>query len=315
MKTHAAGVRFFAPLAMGSFARPLSPGSVTRRPRVASRHPASDGRSVGFRGTIAIWLCASLVGLSALADPLAWEKTVTTLPRGDFPNPRPLVATYNFGWNELVAATAEIQFDKSDQRLQLSATGQTVGVVRALWKFDTRHHALADAATLRPIAMHQVDEVRKKTITTDVAFKADGLERTRTDTNSKKAPQPKTFTFPGGVFDMHSALLYLRSQPLRGGDVYRLVVYPATSPYLAILTVSSHSSITVAAGTYQAIKLDVQLNKIGKELELEPHKKFRRASVWVSDNSDRLLLRVEAKIFVGTVFAELQSVRFPNDKS
>jgi hypothetical protein len=269
---------------------------------------------VGFRGTIAIWLSASLAGLSPTASPPPWEKTITTLPRGDFPDPRPLVATYNFGWSGLVAATAEFQFDRTDGRLQLQGTGQTVGLVRALWRLDVNHRSLAQATTLRPILLHQVIETRKKTVTDDLVFEPNGVERIRTDTGSKQKPKPKTFTFPGGVFDMHSALLYLRSQPLREGDVYRLVVYPATNPYLATLTVSGHSSITIAAGTYQAIKLDVALNKIGKERELEPHKKFRRASVWVSDDSDRLLLRVEANIFVGTVFAELQSARFRDAK-
>ena len=42
---------------------------------------------------------------------------------------------------------------------------------------------------------------------------------------------------------MFSTMLYLRSQPLRVGDVYRLIVYPASSPYLATLTVTDQSSI------------------------------------------------------------------------
>ena len=69
------------------------------------------------------------------------------------------------------------------------------------------------------------------------------------------------------------------------------------------------------AGTYNAIKLDLRLKRIGKHLELEPHKKFRRATIWVSDDAERLILRIDAQIFVGTVFAELQSVRFDNPKS
>jgi hypothetical protein len=47
---------------------------------------------------------------------------------------------------------------------------------------------------------------------------------------------------------------------------------------------------------------------------LEPHKKFRGATIWVSDDAERLILRIDAQIFVGTVFAELQSVRFDNAK-
>lgn len=269
---------------------------------------------MGLRGTLAICLSASLSGLAIVPTPQGWVNTVTTLPRGDFPNPRPLVATYDFGWNDIVAATGQIEFDRSDGRLQLVGDGQTVGVVRALWKFDVHHRSLVDAATLHPLRMHQVDITRSKTVTTDLVFKPGEVARTRADTKSKTPTKTKTFSFPEGIFDMHSALLYLRSQPLRDGDSFRLVVYPASSPYLATLTVLNRSSIKIAAGTYPAIKFDVQLNKIGKQGELEPHKKFRRASVWISDDSDRILLRVEASIFVGTVFAEMQSIRFPDAK-
>jgi hypothetical protein len=66
----------------------------------------------------------------------------------------------------------------------------------------------------------------------------------------------------------------------------------------------------VGAGAYKAIKLNLQLSKINKQRELEPHNKFREASVWISDDVDRLLLRIEAKVFVGTVYADLESVHF-----
>ncbi len=111
-----------------------------------------------------------------------------------------------------------------------------------------------------------------------------------------------------------SAALYLRSQPLKDRSVYRIVVYPATNAYLATLSVVGREKVSVRAGTYNAIKLDLKLKRIGKHLELEPHKKFRRASIWVSDDAERLLLRIEAQIFVGTVFADLQSVHFDNPR-
>lgn len=265
-----------------------------------------------IRAYLAIGIGAALFTLSATgaAD---WERTVSKPVRGDFPNPRPLRATYQFGWSELVAATAEVSFGKSDGRLELIGTGQTIGVVRALWRFHVRHRAVADAATLRPILMHEIDDVRKKVITTDLVFNGTGVVRTRTDSKAKKPPTPKSFDFPG-VFDLHTALLFIRSQPLTDGSVQRIVVYPSTNAYLATITVSGHESVTVGAGAYKAIKLDLQLSKIDKHRELTEHKKFRQASVWISDDADRLLLRIEARIFVGTVFAELRSVQFPGGK-
>ncbi|HEY3602665.1 MAG TPA: DUF3108 domain-containing protein [Chthoniobacterales bacterium] len=284
----------------------MSSPVATSRPQAHARAPAC------LQAAIAIWLGASLLTLTAAAPaPAEWEKTVTIRPRGAFPNPRQLVGIYDFGWSELVAATAEIRVDDGNGNLRLDGDGATVGVVRALWKFDTHHRAVADAKTLHPISMHEVDEKRRKTLVTDLVFKPGSVERVRTDTSAKKPAEPKKFEFSHGLFDMFSALLYIRSQPLKKGDVYRIVVYPATNAYLATLTVADRGPITVGAGEYPAIKLDVQLKKVGKHRELEPHKKFRRASVWVSDDADRLLLRIEASIFVGSVFAELQSVRFP----
>jgi hypothetical protein len=137
---------------------------------------------------------------------------------------------------------------------------------------------------------------------------------TRTRTEGEGAAAKKTtrdFSFPN-LFDLHSAALYLRSQPLKKGSVYRLAVYPATNAYLATVTVTGREKISVRAGTYNAIKLDLRLKRVGKHLELEPHKKFRGATVWVSDDAERLILRIDAQVFVGTVFAELQSMRFDN---
>src|SRR5438045_2483477 len=131
--------------------------------------------------------------------------------------------------------------------------------------------------------------------------------RARTEGTGAKATKP--FNFPN-LFDLHSALLYLRSQSLSDHNVYRIVVYPATSAYLTTITVLAHEPISVRAGSYNAIKLDLQLKRVGKKMDLEPHKKFRRATIWISDDENRIPLRIEAQIFVGTVFSELQSVRF-----
>lgn len=282
---------------------------------VATRKTAADGRPVRIRQVIATLVGASLlVPLSARPAVPEWEKAVAPLPRGDFPNPRSLVATYQFGWSSVPAATGEVRFANSGNKLQIAASGQTIGIVRGLWKFNTHSFAIADASTLLPISMHQVDEFRSKTLTTDLTFGSGRVDRFRTDTSSSKAPSKKTYSFASGIYDLHSALLTVRSQPMKDGDVYRLIVYPATNPYLTTLTVTGRSTLATPAGTYPAIKLDLHLKKVGKHDELEPHKKFRRATVWVSDDSDRLLLRVEASVFVGTIFAELQSVRFPAQK-
>jgi hypothetical protein len=247
---------------------------------------------------------------SSLAE--NWEATLSKDPAGTFPELRPLRASYRFGWSGFTAATGDVHFTKpSENKFQLDGTGRTIGLVRALWKMDVNYQAAASADTLRPIETEQTENYRSKKIATHLTFTNNGVIRARTE--GKGAAQAKTrqFNFPD-LFDLFSAMLYLRSQPLKDHSVYRVVAYPATNAYLATVTVIGREKISVHAGSYSAIKLDLQLKRIGKHRELEPHRKFRRATIWVSDDAERLLLRIDAQVFVGTVFAELQSTHFDN---
>jgi Protein of unknown function (DUF3108) len=243
-----------------------------------------------------------------------WEATLSKDPVGNFPELRPLRASYRFGWSGLTAATGDVHFTKpSENKFQLDGTGRTIGFVRALWKLDVSYQAIASPETLRPIEAQQIETYRSKKIVTHLTFTNNGVTRARTEGKGGAEAKTRQFNFPN-LFDLSSAMLYLRSQPLKDRSVYRVVAYPATNAYLATVTVVGREKISVHAGSYSAIKLDLQLKRIGKHRQLEPHRKFRRATIWVSDDAERLLLRIEAQVFVGTVFAELQSVSFDNPK-
>lgn len=249
---------------------------------------------------------------SSLAE--NWEATLSKDPVGNFPELRPLRASYRFGWSGLTAATGDVHFTKpSENKFQLDGTGRTIGFVRALWKLDVSYQAIASPETLRPIEAQQIETYRSKKIVTHLTFTNNGVTRARTEGKGGAEAKTRQFNFPN-LFDLFSAMLYLRSQPLKDRSVYRVVAYPATNAYLATVTVVGREKISVHAGSYSAIKLDLRLKRIGKHRQLEPHRKFRRATIWVSDDAERLLLRIEAQVFVGTVFAELQSVGFDNPK-
>lgn len=258
-------------------------------------------------------LLLAMVGTFAAtgAHAAVWQSTLTA-ERGDFPELRPLRAKYVFGWSGVTAGTGEVHFTKpSATHFQLEGSGRTVGLARALWRLDATYRGVADAQTLRPLEANQTENYRSKRVATHLTFGADGVKSTRSESKGAGAATAKTREFKfGNLFDLHSALLFLRSQPMRDRAVYRVVVYPATSAYLATVTVVGHERITVRSGSYNSIKVELQLHKIGKNFALEPHRKFRRAIAWVSDDENRILLRIEAQIFVGTVFAELQSVNF-----
>lgn len=257
-------------------------------------------------------MLAALLSISTALAAAPWESTITASSPPVFPNPRPMHSRYGFSWSGFPCANAEIQLDKAGgNRLQLNLSTRTIGLARTLWKFDATGTSIVEASTLHPISVRQLENDRGKRIVTELAFSPTGVVSKVTETPGAET-KVRRFDYPH-VFDLQSAMLYLRSQSLQEGSVQRIVVYSATAPYLANVTVLGRERLTVPAGTYNAIKFDLQLNRI-KDGELQPHRKFRRAYAWLSDDPDRLLLKIEAQVFIGSVLCELQSVDFENAK-
>jgi hypothetical protein len=257
---------------------------------------------------LAAVLFACVLPLIAGAD---WRDRLTPLQPGGFPLPAPLEARYRFGWGAITAAEGSFDFSRPQRgQLQMKASTRTIGVVRGMWRMDARHTAWSDAATLRPIALEQTESYRDETLKTEAKFSPEGVTRKLERVPVEGAPaKEKRFKCPG-LFDLHTALLFVRSQPLRTDDVYRIVVYPSKAPYLATVRVAGTERIKVAGQEYSAIKLELELQRVTKDLELEAHKKFKQATVWISDDRDRLLLKIKSEVFVGSVWAELESVKF-----
>ena len=241
-----------------------------------------------------------------------WRDTLTPIQPGKFPLPRPVKAVYRFGWSGIVAAQADFDLSKAPHgQYQLAMKTQTTGLVRTLWRMDSQHTALCMAATLRPIRLEQTEVYKSEKETTKVEFSPEGTRRTTLVVPSKEPPGKERRFKCANLFDLQSGLLFIRSQRLEAGDRYRFVVYPAKYGYLVDLDVLGREKLKVPAGSYDAIKCQVRLQEVNKNLDLEPHKKFKRAFAWLSDDRDRLMLKIQADIFVGNVWMEMQSAEFP----
>ena len=208
------------------------------------------------------------------------------------------------------AGTATVVFSrvKPDQ-LQMDVKGGTSGFVGKLWHLDATHRARANASTLRPISVRQLEVYPWQTVRTELDFDDESVTHFRTTTNEETPAKRKRTRFPN-LYDMHTALLFFRSQRLQPGDIYSVVVYPEGTPYLTTIRVTGREKVQVAAGKYNAIKIELKLQKVNRDLTLEPHEKFKRGFAWLSDDADRLLIKAQAEIFVGNVWVELDRTQF-----
>jgi hypothetical protein len=242
---------------------------------------------------------------SARAD---WRADLSPAAPGSFPALRDVKLSYECGWSGVKAGEVVAQFSHpTPDQCVLTGSATTTGLARLLWRMDATHEAHGATVTLKPLSVRQVEIYHYQTIRTDLDYDDAGVTRLRASTADKNPARHKHYDFPG-LRDLQTALLYIRSQKLNTGDVYRLVVYPGTAAYLATVTVEDRDKIKVKAGDYPAIRIDLKLEKIMPDMTLVPHGKFKRATAWISDDADRLPLRMNAQIFVGSVWVELARI-------
>lgn len=248
----------------------------------------------------------------------SWYDRVNAGSPGAFAPMRSFNATYGLIWSGVQAARLDAQCVSSPETHEIRATFKvaTTGAARALYKLDAIHVSVVNRDTLHPVYLEQTELNSRKHTFSRVDFTP--TEAVRVDRDLKKDAhdptaigKPRQHRYPN-LYDMQSVLLYLRSLPLAIGDERTLPLMTSGSPYLATVKVVGRNRVKVKAGEFAAIECSLKLEKIKKDGTLEPRKGFKSARAWISDDANRLLIKAESEVFIGSVSVELEQVTFPD---
>jgi hypothetical protein len=259
--------------------------------------------------------CCRLILLSLLlvfpakAAP-AWQAELTSPAPGPFPRLAPTVLDLQVSWNGMInAGLIRMEFAppaaKKPDSLVIRSTSSSHGTASMLFPYQSNFWSELNPATLRPRYFHAVEADKKETATTTVRYFPDRVESRETIKISKTGATKQTdriFRF-APVFDIFSAMLHVRSQKLDAGDRITLVIHPFDNPYLLRVTVQGRE---IHNGR-NTIRLTMGMHKIDrKTLELLPYKKLKKdATLWLSDDADRVPVELRATAFIGDVRAIL----------
>lgn len=104
---------------------------------------------------------------------------------------------------------------------------------------------------------------------------------------------------PRWSIDPLSVLWLIRGMPLKNNDVYTLPVVNRAQTLVVTAKVEAREEITVNKKKVNAIRVQASSHYTGRTL------KSGEMTLWFSDNETRSLLRMKAKIKIGSVFAEV----------
>jgi hypothetical protein len=238
---------------------------------------------------------------------LAWQEALTPDQVGPFREFPPFVANYKIGWSEIEAARARMEVSYNGTQVVLDTRGGTEGLARSLYQLDATFQGAVDRTTLHTLHSEQVENYTDQSLTT-IFTDSNGTLRTFSKTTSaeKKPAKWKDLKIQP-VRDLFAAIRFIRSQPLTRGETVRLLIYPGGSSFFVEIQSDGPCTILHEGGPREALQLGLNIQRVNhkKDHSLEPHSKFHSGKIWISNDPERILLRVEVDIFIGYVFAEI----------
>lgn len=220
--------------------------------------------------------------------------------------------TYYVGWGVLghageikIAARAET-VDGQPQIL-VDTTSSTRGFVRVLYSFDGDAQTRFDAVDGRLLSATASTRAGKQRTHASILF--DYKKREGAYVDHLKPARSTTVPLPPGMpMDLMTALIQTRAWSLAPGGFIDAFVLFDDEFYPLRITAEREETISTPKGPRKALLL------IPTMVE-KPKGMFRRGGevrVWVSADADRLPLRFEVKLKVGTAYAVLTDYQPPS---
>lgn len=232
-------------------------------------------------------------------------------PEGSTFSPRLGVYEYSVGWEGINAASCSVTIDRRGDTYVVDTAARTYSGVDLLYKL--RYGAVGtlsakDFTSINLSIDHQ-ENSRRKNI--EIDFKPHNQTSYRRAIHAVRSkgvvdPDKKVLSFTTDNFtlDPIAAVFLARSLEWQVGDTRHFDVFNGKSRYFISLTAQERTTIRYKGESRPVIVITPQVRNL---TTTKPRSKLRQAFIYVSDDAQREVLRIESSVFIGRVITELDS--------
>ena len=209
------------------------------------------------------------------------------------------VLTYDIYWMGIYAGTAVLESENKNGIFKITSRVQSAPVVSAFYKVEDQ----AESIVTNGLPFKLRIKLQEGTHATDKETVFDTGNRKITFINYLKGSK-KEHDIPEGTFwDVLSGFYYLRSQNLLVGKTAYVNIFDSNKFFRAEVSVLKKDIIKVTGmGEISALIIKPELKSEGL------FKKTGDILIWLTDDDRKVPVRVETRIPVGNVVAELRGV-------
>ncbi len=215
-------------------------------------------------------------------------------------------AVYSIAWRLFTAGEARMHIERAPngRDWQGSINALSTGFVSKLYRVDDTITSTFDASGLCSRSVTKVINEGRRRRETRIDFERDRKLAVMRDIDPGSGQQVKQaeHPIPECAFDVVSALYYVRTLPLEVGRNFQLQLNDGGDTLPITVEVQAREDVKTDAGTFHAIRVEPRLT--GGNL----FRRGGRIQIWFTDDSQRLLVQMKARLFVGTISATLSQV-------
>lgn len=249
------------------------------------------------------WLYAPLVSIVCSSLVLAAMSGAGALP---FTPGETL--TYNvtfsvFPAGQVVASLKQIGSGPEDA-YEIDSTARSTGYVSLLFRIDNHYHAIFDPRTLCSRQITKTINEGRRHKQTKIVFDSAQKVAILTERDMGKPGHPLKHAenaIPPCVEDILTAFYYVRDKPLQVGEKIPVPVNDGSKTHDVLVDVEARERLETPLGPRESFR--VEPRALG-----DLYKKDGRMLIWISDDRERLPLRIKAIMRIGTITGTLQSV-------
>lgn len=260
------------------------------------------------------WLLAVLVGCAG-ADAMTLPQPPTTATvaseqpseLGLYPGETMAFEVRLAGVEAGQAQLAVGQIDEIEGRraLVVRSRAATVGAAALVKQISDEATTVIDVLSGRPMSLESQLENNGKRTTASTKF-AGNIATLTVQRSTDKQPRTTKINFGStAVYDAHTAMAQLRGWRAQPGATRTVYVIGGRRLWRVDVTYVGEQTIGSAFGNRRAIVFEGKSYRARPNATLESAKPGRTFSVWLSDDADRVPLKVEARTELGQIVMEL----------
>lgn len=213
---------------------------------------------------------------------------------------------------EAQLAVGEIGTVDGKEVLLVKSRAATAGAAALVKKISDEATTVIDVATGKPISLDAVIVNGEKRMTATAKFNGSSANVTYQRAHD---PAPKNLVLNFGsvtVFDSHTAMAQLRGWKAQKGAQRTVFVIGGRRLWRVDVTHAGEETIGSALGNRKAVVYEGSGYRMkGNTMQVDTKKPGRTFRVWLSDDADRVPLKVVAKTELGDIVMELTDYSRP----